>query len=133
MESKVTKAYQAADKSLESKVTKAYQAADKSLETKITKAYQSAISGKANKATTLKGYGITDAYTKSEIDKKLKNEKIKFSTITSRNQTIDNVLNIIPIRGSFRFTPKEKTAVIDISRKEPILSKSLLLSSFANS
>ena len=49
---------------------------------------------------------------------KLKNEKIKFSTITSRNQTIDNVLNIIPIRGSFRFTPKEKTAVIDISRKE---------------
>jgi hypothetical protein len=64
---------------------------------------------------------------------KLKNEKIKFSRITRKNQTTDNVLNIIPIRGSSRFTPKEKTAVVDIRRKDPILSKSLLLSSFANS
>lgn len=31
----------------------------------------SAISGKADKATTLSGYGITDAYTKTEIDGKL--------------------------------------------------------------
>lgn len=31
------------------------------------------ISGKANKATTLNGYGITDAYTKTEIDTKLGN------------------------------------------------------------
>lgn len=30
-----------------------------------------AISGKANSATSLSGYGITDAYTKSEIDSKL--------------------------------------------------------------
>ena len=31
------------------------------------------ISGKANKATTLNGYGITDAYSKTEIDTKLGN------------------------------------------------------------
>jgi hypothetical protein len=31
------------------------------------------ISGKANKATTLSGYGITNAYTKTEIDTKLGN------------------------------------------------------------
>lgn len=31
----------------------------------------SAVSGKADKATTLSGYGISDAYTKSEIDGKL--------------------------------------------------------------
>lgn len=31
------------------------------------------ISGKADKATTLSGYGITDAYTKTEIDTKIGN------------------------------------------------------------
>ena len=31
------------------------------------------ISGKANKAITLSGYGITDAYTKTEVDTKLGN------------------------------------------------------------
>lgn len=31
----------------------------------------SAVSGKADKATTLAGYGITDTYTKSEVDRKL--------------------------------------------------------------
>ena len=34
-------------------------------------ALQAAIDGKANKATTLEGYGITDAYNKTEIDSKL--------------------------------------------------------------
>ena len=32
------------------------------------------ISGKADKATTLKGYGITDAYTKTETENKLNNK-----------------------------------------------------------
>lgn len=32
---------------------------------------QTALNGKANKATTLAGYGITDAYTKSETDSKI--------------------------------------------------------------
>lgn len=32
---------------------------------------------KADKATTLKGYGITDAYTKTEIDSELSKKLIK--------------------------------------------------------
>ena len=38
--------------------------------TKVLTAHQN-ISGKADKATTLAGYGITDAYTKTEVDSKL--------------------------------------------------------------
>ena len=64
---KVSNAYQAADEALESKVVKAYQAADEALETKLTKAMVK----KADRATTLAGYGITDAYTKTEVDKKV--------------------------------------------------------------
>lgn len=40
------------------------------LETQMT-ALNTAISGKADKATTLNGYGITDAYTKAEIDSQM--------------------------------------------------------------
>ena len=44
----------------------------------------SAINTKANKSTTLSGYGITDTYTKTEADKLLaaKAGKITWSTIT---------------------------------------------------
>ena len=38
------------------------------------KADTSALDGKANKSTTLNGYGITDAYTKAEVDGKLANK-----------------------------------------------------------
>lgn len=46
-------------------------------------AHQS-IAGKADKATTLSGYGITDAYTKSEVDAKITTtqNKIKYVEIT---------------------------------------------------
>lgn len=37
----------------------------------ISTATQNALNNKADKATTLAGYGITDAYTKSEIDSKI--------------------------------------------------------------
>lgn len=41
-------------------------------------ATKSEVNGKANKSTTLAGYGITDAYTKSEADG-------KYATITNLN------------------------------------------------
>lgn len=46
-------------------------------------AHQS-IASKADKATTLSGYGITDAYTKTEVDAKIKtaSSKIKYVEIT---------------------------------------------------
>ncbi len=49
-----------------------------------TKTNASAIAGKANKATTLAGYGITDAYTKTEVNTELdkKQDTLKFYTET---------------------------------------------------
>lgn len=43
-------------------------------------AVKTALDGKADKATTLKGYGITDAYTKAELDG-------KFTTVTDNLNT----------------------------------------------
>ena len=41
------------------------------------KAVYNAVNTKANKSTTLSGYGITDAYTKTEVDTKLKDYETK--------------------------------------------------------
>lgn len=55
-----------------------------------------AIAGKADKATTLTGYGITDAYTKTEVDTAVgkKQDKLSHYTETVKNETetstIDN-------------------------------------------
>lgn len=49
----------------------------------------SALNGKANKAASLNGYGITDAYNKSEIDNSLKNKQDKL--VSRENiKTINN-------------------------------------------
>lgn len=45
------------------------------------KAEVAKVSGKADKATTLSGYGITNAYTKSEIDTKIDGIKTDLSTV----------------------------------------------------
>lgn len=53
-------------------------------------ALKETVNGKADKATTLEGYGITDAYTKAEIDGKLGtitnnlNSKVDASTVDSK-------------------------------------------------
>ena len=41
----------------------------------ISTATQTALNSKADKATTLSGYGITDTYTQTEIDTKLNNNR----------------------------------------------------------
>jgi hypothetical protein len=46
--------------------------------THLTLALQNEISNKADKATTLAGYGITDAYTKDEIDTTIANKVVKY-------------------------------------------------------
>lgn len=42
---------------------------------------EEARTGKADKATTLSGYGITDAYTKEEIDNKIGNIETLLSQV----------------------------------------------------
>lgn len=56
----------------------------------LVDAVKKTIEGKADKATTLAGYGITDAYTKPEVEAKLKtlsdniNTKVDASTVDSK-------------------------------------------------
>ena len=50
------------------------------------------ISGKADKATTLLGYGITDAYTKLEVDAAVGNKTIS-SAVVNQNGTITFTLS----------------------------------------
>lgn len=56
------------------------------------------LNGKANKSTTLAGYGINDAYTKSETDNKV-NTAVA-NKVTSTNVTQIKVVNEIPEVGS---------------------------------
>lgn len=46
-------------------------------------ALETTVSGKADKATTLEGYGITDAYTKTEIDSKIASAYIYRGSVAS--------------------------------------------------
>lgn len=60
----------------------------------------SAVAGKADKSTTLAGYGITDAYTKTEIDGKLgsvykyKGSVANEAALPQDSQTIGDVYNV---------------------------------------
>lgn len=56
------------------------------------------LNGKANKSTTLAGYGINDAYTKSEADNKI-NTAVA-NKVTSTDVTQIKVVNEIPEVGS---------------------------------
>ena len=69
------------------------------------------ISGKADKATTLSGYGITNAYTKTEVDTAISNSvasvyKIKgsvaaYSNLPSTNLTVGDVYNVVAAYGNY--------------------------------
>lgn len=58
------------------------------------------VAGKADKATTLEGYGITDAYTKTEIDGKLtsamhyKGSVATYSALPSSGQKVGDMYNV---------------------------------------
>lgn len=63
--------------------------AAKSLESTVS-TLSNTVNGKANSATTLAGYGITDAYTSEEVDNKLSG-KLDTTTATSTYATITSV------------------------------------------
>lgn len=52
------------------------------------------VSGKADKATTLSGYGITDAYTKSQVDKKVSD------LVNSAPETLDTLNELANALGN---------------------------------
>lgn len=63
-------------------------------------ALETVVAGKADKATTLAGYGIGDAYTKTEVDSKLssvyryKGSVASYDALPTENITIGDVYNI---------------------------------------
>ena len=66
--------------------------AAKSVESTVS-SLSTKVDGKADKATTLEGYGITDAYTSEEVDSKL-SAKLDSATATSTYATITSVNGI---------------------------------------
>ncbi|WP_297968306.1 YadA-like family protein, partial [uncultured Anaerovibrio sp.] len=52
------------------------------VKSQVTAATETALAGKADKATTLSGYGITDAYTKTETDTMLDQKADKATTLS---------------------------------------------------
>ena len=69
-----------------------------------------ALEGKADKATTLAGYGIGDAYTKAEVDAKVssvykfKGSVATFSDLPSEGQVIGDVYNITETGANYAWT-----------------------------
>ena len=70
------------------------------LDKPISTATQAALDGKADKATTLAGYGIADAYTKTEIDGKIastfhyKGTKQTYAELPAEGNQIGDVWNV---------------------------------------
>lgn len=71
------------------------------------------ISGKADKATTLSGYGITDAYTQTQVNDKLSAKANKASTLAGYGITDAKISSGTITLGSNSITP-----VTDISGKQ---------------
>ncbi len=83
-----------------------------------------AVSGKANSATTLSGYGITDAYTKTEIDNKLsaamnyKGTKATVSALPSTGNHTGDVWHVTATNGEYAWNGsawEELGSTIDLS------------------
>lgn len=76
----------------------------------ISTATQNALNNKADKATTLAGYNITDAYTKSEIDNKISSVyKFKGSVedvedLPADGNTVGDVYNVIITGDNYAWT-----------------------------
>lgn len=69
----------------------------------VTDAEKGTWNGKANTATSLSGYGITDAYTKTEVDTALDNSKIAVFTQTFSDVTIERDWGALYQSGQLQF------------------------------
>lgn len=81
------------------------------------------ISGKADKATTASGYGITDVYTKSEIDTKLtsamtyKGSVNTYADLPTSGNKVGDFYNITATGNNYAWTGTEwdETGIVDLS------------------
>ena len=80
------------------------------LDKPISTAVQNALDSKADKATTLNGYNISDAYTKTEIDSKLtavykfKGSVNTYNDLPTTNQTVGDVYNVLDTGDNYGWT-----------------------------
>ena len=80
------------------------------LDKPISRAVQEALDEKANKATTLQGYNISDAYTKAEIDNKLtavykfKGSVNTYNDLPNKDLTVGDVYNVLDTGANYGWT-----------------------------
>lgn len=80
------------------------------LDKPISRAVQEALDEKANKATTLQGYNISDAYTKAEIDNKLtavykfKGSVDTYNDLPNKDLTVGDVYNVLDTGANYGWT-----------------------------
>ncbi len=60
---------------------------------KLSISFQKEINGKADKATTLEGYGITDSYTKTEVDTKIDTTEKTANKVSDNADITDESIN----------------------------------------
>ena len=79
----------------------------------VTSSIQTQLNGKAASATTLAGYGITDAYTKTEIDTKLtsamhyKGSRNTYADLPSTGNAVGDFYNITQTGENYAWTGTE--------------------------
>ena len=96
------------------------------------------ISNKADKATTLSGYGITDAYTKTEVDGMVsagmhyKGTKASVSALPSSGNQTGDLWNVTDTGANYAWNGSEWDKLsenIDLSGKQDVIDSSHKLSS----
>lgn len=87
------------------------------------------ISGKADKADTLEGYGITDAYTKAEIDSKIssvytyRGNVETFNDLPIENNSAGDVWQVVDENSNYSWTGEEWIVLgglVDLSSKADV-------------
>lgn len=113
--------------------------ADKIAESDLASALATKVNGKADAATTLAGYGIADAYTKTEIDGKIaagvhyKGTVADYASLPATGQVIGDMYNVTAADPTHGVNAGDNvvwgedgwdvlTGVIDLSSKQDVLT-----------
>ena len=117
---------------------KAQEALDNS-ETAVSTANEAkqATAGKADKATTLAGYGITDAYTKTEVDAKVssvyrfRGSVATYANLPTTGQVIGDVWNVEDTGANYAWSGTEWDKLSETVDLTPYLTKAEASSTYA--
>ena len=94
-------------------------------------------STKANKATTLAGYGITDAYTKTEVDAKVssvyrfRGSVATYADLPATGQVVGDVWNVEDTGANYAWSGTEWDKLSETVDLTPYLTKAVAASTYA--